>query len=50
MHVLPHAQIRPVFVCDKQRKGDVRMFIDLDGKKKDLAEYSRYYFDPFDPI
>ena len=30
VHVLPHAQIRPVFVCDKQRKGDVRMFIDLD--------------------
>mgnify|MGYP001169598716 CR=1 FL=1 len=50
VHVLPHAQIRPVFVCDKQRKGDVRMFIDLDGKKKNLAKYSRYYFDPFDPF
>ena len=30
VHVLPHAQIRPVYVCDKQRTGDVRMFIDLD--------------------
>lgn len=37
VHVLPHAQIRPVFVCDKQRKGDVRMFIDLDNMQ--LNEY-----------
>ena len=37
VHVLPHAQIRPVFVCDKQRKGDVRMFIDLDDTQ--LSDY-----------
>lgn len=37
VHVLPHAKIRPVFVCDKQRKGDVRMFIDLN--EQQLNEY-----------
>ncbi len=37
VHVLPHGPIRPVFVCDKQRKGDVRAFPDLTDQQ--LAEY-----------
>lgn len=39
VHVLPHGPIRPVYVCDKQRKGDVRMFVDLTDAQ--LDEYHR---------
>ena len=37
VHVLPHGPIRPVFVTDKQRAGDVRAFPDLTDAE--LAEY-----------
>ena len=37
VHVLPHGPIRPVFVTDKQRFGDVRAFPDLTDAE--IAEY-----------
>ena len=40
VHVLPHGPIRPVFVTDKQRVGDVRAFSDLTD-----AELQRYHDD-----
>ena len=40
VHLLPHGPIRPVFLTDKQRKGDVKAFIDLSDDE--LAEYHRH--------
>lgn len=40
LHQLPHGPIRPVYVTDKQRPGDVRAFADMsDGERE------RYYDD-----
>jgi len=39
LHQLPHGPIRPVYLTDKQREGDVRAFIDLDDDE--LAAYHR---------
>jgi hypothetical protein len=30
VHVLPHASVRPVFVTDKQRAGNVKAFVDME--------------------
>ena len=37
LHQLPHGAIRPVYLTDKQREGDVKAFIDLDDDE--LAAY-----------
>jgi len=39
LHQLPHGPIRPVYLTDKQREGDVKSFIDLDDDE--LAVYHR---------
>ena len=39
LHQLPHGAIRPVYLTDKQREGDVKAFIDLDDGE--LAAYHR---------
>jgi len=38
VHVLPHGEVRPVFVTDKQREGRVQAFVDLS--EEDLAAYT----------
>jgi len=40
LHQLPHGAIRPVYLTDKQREGDVKAFIDLDDGE--LAAYHRH--------
>jgi len=37
VHVLPHGNVRPVFVTDKQREGNVQAFSDMGDT--DLADY-----------
>lgn len=37
VHVLPHASVRPVFITDKARKGNVKAFKDMTDEE--LAEY-----------
>ena len=39
IHVLPHADVRPVFVCDKQRAGNVKAFSEMS--EDELADYRR---------
>ena len=39
LHQLPHGAVRPVYLTDKQREGNVKAFTDLDDGE--LAEYHR---------
>ena len=40
VHLLPHGPVRPVYLTDKQRQGNVKAFTDLDDSE--LAAYHRH--------
>ena len=41
IHVLPHGEVRPVFVTDKQRVGNVKAFTDMSDAELEAYQIGR---------